>query len=63
MIFLSDQINHIYLIKMFNIRSNPPNERQYDSVTTEYSFAMSDLAASEILSDESGKFAMKAVYR
>ena len=44
-------------------RKNPITDRLYDSVTTEYSFAMSDLAANEILSDESGQFAMKALYR
>ena len=39
------------------------DDKMYDSVTNEYSYIMAEKTAGEILQDEDGKFALKALHR
>ena len=39
------------------------DHKMFDSVTNEYSFIMAEKTAGEILHDEDGKFALRAVHR
>ena len=39
------------------------DELMYDSVTNEFSFIMAEKTAGDILHDEDGKFALKALHR
>ena len=47
----------------FEDESDPANERNFDLITNEYSSFLSEKVAGEILSDEPGKFALKALHR
>lgn len=39
------------------------DDKMYDSVTNEYSYIMAEKTAGDILHDEDGKFALKALHR
>ena len=47
----------------FEEESEPANERNFDLITNEWSFYLAEKVAGEILSDEPGKFALKALHR
>ena len=43
--------------------AEPGSERNFDMITNEYSHFLAEEVAGEILSDEAGKFALKALHR
>ena len=47
----------------FEPEGEPGNERNFDMITNEYSYFLAEEVAGEILSDEAGKFALKALHR
>ena len=47
----------------FEDEREPGNERNFDMITNEYSCFLAEEVAGEVLSDEAGKFALKALHR
>ena len=47
----------------FEEEGEPGNVRNFDMITNEYSYFLAEEVAGEILSDEAGKFTMKALHR
>ena len=47
----------------FENESEPAKEGTFDMITNEFSYFMAEKVSGEILSDEAGKFALKALYR
>ena len=47
----------------FENESEPTNDRNFDMITNDYSYFLAEKVAGEILADDAGKFALKALHR